>query len=192
MAENKVLKNITSVYTDKSINGWLRGAIWVGTIVIVYIGGRAIYKKIFPTDEQKRAKENQKQIENELNNSIKTKPLTYPLSQYNTWADAIADAFTGCDVQWTGSPYSFSWQVVKDIFEQLKNNSDYLQLVKSYGIRTIEKGFICGGNYTDLDFQTAAGHQFNNIEINVGIGVLPSLNKTLKNNGISYQLTTIN
>jgi len=191
MAESKVLKNITSVYTDKSINGWLRGAIWVGTGILLYVSGKAIYRLVFPTDEQKRAIENQRQVEAELNNSVKTKPLTYPLSQYNTWADAIATAFKGCDFQYTGSPYSFSWQTVKDIFEQLKNDSDYLQLIKSYGIRTIEKGFICGGNYTDLDFPTAAGHQFNNFEINEGIGILPSLNKTLKNNGISYQLTVI-
>ncbi len=191
MAENKILKNITSVYTDKSINGWLRGAIWVGTGILVYIGGKAIYRLVFPTDEQKRAIENQKQVEAELNNSIKTNPLTYPLSQYNTWADAIAKSFTGCDYSDIYTMYSISWQTVQDIFKQLKNDSDYLQLVKSYGIRDIKKGFACGGNYVQLDFPSAAGHQFGNMEINEGLGVFPSLNKTLKNNGISYRLTVI-
>lgn len=192
MSENKILKNITSVYTDKSINGWLRGAIWVGTGVLLYIGGKSIYRLVFPTDEQKRAKQNQRQVEDELNNSVKTKPLTYPLSQYNTWADAIAEAFTGCDYsQIYTVMYTVSWNTVNDIFKQLKNDSDYLQLLKSYGIRDIKKGWACSGDYIQLDLPTAIGHQFNASEINEGLNLLPSLNGTLKSKGISYRLATI-
>lgn len=39
---NKILENISSLYTDKSINGWIRGAVWAGTILVVYIAGRGV------------------------------------------------------------------------------------------------------------------------------------------------------
>lgn len=187
---NKILENITSVYTDKSINGWIRGAIWAGTIVVVYIGGKAIYRKIFPTDEQKKSKENLKAVEAELNSAISKQPLTYSIVQYNQWADSIANSFKGCDYT-SVLGYSFSYSTINAIFEKLKNDSDYLQLVKSYGIRDIDKSWACGGDYIQLDLPNAIGKQLTYGEIEKGLGVLPSLNRTLEKQGIKYRLTNI-
>jgi len=191
MAENKILKNITSVYTDKSINGWLRGAIWVGTIVIVYIGGKAIYKKIFPSSEDLRIKEAQKQAEEDLQNSLKTKPLTYSITQYNQWAEQIVSAFSGCDYSDANIFWSNSAATVYDIFNNFKNDSDYLQLIKSFGTRTISKHIWCGGDYTNVDLPTAIGKQLSKNEIVGNLIGHQSINDLLKEKGINYQLTSL-
>jgi hypothetical protein len=190
--ENKVLKNITSVYTDKSINGWVRGAIWIGTIAVVYFGGKAIYKKIFPSDEQKRSREQVRQAEEDLQNCTINKPLSYSITQFNQWADQLATAMSGCDyTSVVLNPFaSASYKTTVDIFSRLKNDCDYLQLVKSYGIRTISKNWWCGGDYENNDLPTALGKQLSSEEINSKM-IPKGVNKVLSDNGISYRITVI-
>lgn len=190
--ENKILKNITSVYTDKSISGWLRGAIWIGTIAVVYVGGKAVYKKLFPSDEQKRAEEAIRQAQVDLEESIKTKPLSYSISQYNQWADSLANSMSGCDYSSIVlNPFtSASYNTTVDIFKKLKNDSDFLQLVKAYGKRTIAKNWWCGGDYEQLDLTTALGKQLSREEIESSF-VPKGINKYLADNGIKYKIVYI-
>jgi hypothetical protein len=193
MAENKILKNITSVYTDKSINGWLRGAIWVGTGILLYVGGKAIYKAVFPSDAEKKAKDDVKQRENELQQALQTQQLSFPLSQYNTWADTIAESMKGCDYgEINPLPVQTSFDTIRRIFKELNNDADYLQLYKSFGIRTIPKHWWCGGDYTNLDMAQCIGHQLTGGELEGTFGITNSgINLILESKGIKYRITSI-
>jgi hypothetical protein len=182
---NKVLSNITSVYTDKSINGWVRGLIWVGTIVVVYVAGKAIYGKLFPSSAEIAQKEREKQLEDDINTAKQTQTPSFLATQYNTDADAIVAAFSGCD--WT-SPlvdtslpifsFSDSYKTVWGIISNYKNDLDVLSLQKAFGKRTISKHYWCGGDYNDIDLEGAIIKQLNKSEID-------SLNKTLVSKGIT-------
>ena len=44
MADQSFFQKFTSIYTDKSINGWVRGIAWIGTAVTIYIVGNGIVK----------------------------------------------------------------------------------------------------------------------------------------------------
>jgi len=178
---NKVLSNITSVYTDKSINGWVRGLIWVGTIAVVYIGGKAIYNKIFPSADQISQQQRQQQLNDDINNAQKTEQLTYLPTQYATDADAIAAAFSGCDPTVSIAAFgilSDSGTTVKNILDSYKNDLDILSLLKSFGVRNISKNFLCGGDMVNVDLEAAITNQLNSSEI-------AYLNKFLISKGIT-------
>jgi len=184
---NKILSNITSVYTDKSINGWVRGLIWVGTIAVVYVGGKAIYKKLFPSSEEISQQQRQQQLDDDLKTYSQTQTLTFAPTQYNIDADAIVAAFSGCD--WTSFPdtapiplpdnlLSASYNTVHDIINSYKTELDLLQLKKSFATRTISKHSWCGGDYVDIDLEGAIINQLNGSEIN-------KLNSLLASKGIT-------
>jgi hypothetical protein len=54
--------------------------------------------------------------------------LTYPLDQYDIWADRIYEAFN-----YTGS----DWGAVIEIFRQMETADDVKELINSYGVRTL-------------------------------------------------------
>ena len=188
-----VFEGFLSLYTKEGMpNNYIRGAIWVGTIVVVYIGGKAIYSKLFPSNDTVRVQEEQKQFKTDLDNSIKITPPTYSDTQYNQWADSIANAISGTMY---GDVLIFSpaWQTTKDIFVQLKNNTDYLMLIKAFGLRDIDGGYF-GSNLTQVDLPTALGHKMTNVELN-GALITPffnnGLNQVLAENGITYSIVKI-
>jgi hypothetical protein len=195
---NKILSNITSVYTDKSINGWLRGVIWVGTIVVVYVGGKAIYTKLFPSADTIAQQQRQQQLGNDINDLLQTQTQTFPQSQYNNDADSIVAAFSGCDitnnslasltelVTFENIPrfLSNSGATVYNILFSYKNDLDVLSLEKAFGTRTIPKHFPCGsgtflnGDFTDVDLSAAVTKQLTSIEIGM-------INSMLESKGIT-------
>lgn len=63
---------------------------------------------------------------------------TYPQSQYNTWANMIAQQLNGCY-------YSFNdiWNVINKI----KNDADFLMLAQAFGSRT-SKGCMLASDFT--------------------------------------------
>ena len=165
---NKVLNNITSVYTDKSINGWVRGLIWVGTIVVVYVAGKAIYGKLFPSSEEIAQKEREKQLEDDINTAKQTQTPSFLATQYNRDADSIVAAFSGCDPTMSIAilgVLTTSGVTVKDILNSYKNDLDVLLLQKAFGTRTITKSWICMGDYTNVDLSAAITNQLNSSEI---------------------------
>ena len=63
--------------------------------------------------------------------------LSYPKTQYKSWADSLEKAWY---------PYTFGFgtdeETVYSIIRKLKNNSDWLELQKAYGVRPYyEAGF---------------------------------------------------
>ncbi len=63
-----------------------------------------------------------------LNKEIEQNPLTYELSQYGVFADRLEVAFMGTDDE----------QAIYSVFSDMRNRSDVLQLIKSFGKRRQE------------------------------------------------------
>ena len=93
------------------------------------VGGLAIgfgVKKVLDyfKQERKREESESKTVQTELEQSEKQQKQSYPDSVYSGWCNAIATAvFSGG----TDEP------TIYDIFRRLKNNTDYLKLVKAWG-----------------------------------------------------------
>jgi hypothetical protein len=86
-----------------------------------YFLARALQKL---TVESKRLQDEKKAVETELSKAIKEKPLTYPESQYQSFARVIQIA--GFDV---GTDEA----AIYNVFRSLRNNADYLALSQAWG-----------------------------------------------------------
>lgn len=180
--QNKVYQYYTELPT------WAKGVVVIGSIGIAYIVGSNVMSAIKNMKNAKLAKERQKQFDSELKNE-KT-PASFSPSQYTSWANAIATAFQGCDYASIGNHvpilgtfvyWSNSGSTVYNIIDKFKSNSDFLNLQKAFGTRTISKSFLCGGDYTNYDLSAAVTAQLNQKEVN-------GINELLKKKGINYQL----
>lgn len=105
---------------------WAKGVVAVAVVGGV---GYLIYQlqkagSLIKTPEEKTDKEEADQQEAELQKEVKKKPLTYPLSQYKTFANGIEEATNeeGTDEE-----------AIYAIFRKLKSNADYLALQKAWG-----------------------------------------------------------
>jgi hypothetical protein len=183
MAENKILKNITSVYTDKSINGWLRGAIWVGTIAVVYIGGKSIYTKIFPSEAERKAKQQEQDVNNEVIKFQTSMQPSYEKSVYDDFANKVyTDCKEGSDLQSSS---------LEDILKKMNNNLDVALLMQSYGTRTHYGWFgSLGGimNSYQWGLLTAAQNCFDSDKFGVTFWRKGSVNSDWAKKGITYQI----
>lgn len=101
---------------------WVKLGVYVAGGVAVAFGVKKVLD-YFKPDRKREAGEG-KQIETELTQSEKTEKASYPDSVYSGWASAIATAVFG-----GGSDEA----AIFDIFRKLKNNTDYLKLVKAWG-----------------------------------------------------------
>lgn len=177
----------------KELPPWAKGVVVVGGLFVVYLAGTAILRKIKGAKDAKEAKDNMRNSEAEKrrlqSSGIRA---TYPASQYTTWANAIENAFEGCDpsgqISWgADSPlgavsfWSTSGYKVASILNQLKNDLDYLSLTTAWGVRTYDACGFFTGNVTDVDFSKAVADELTAREIG-------NLNSILKAKGIKYKL----
>lgn len=177
----------------KELPPWARGVVVVGGLFVIYLAGNAIYRKMKQAKISKDSREGLRNSENEkrqLQNSGMR--ASYSPSQYTSWANAIQQAFDGCDpagtLSWgadsplgVASFWSNSGFKVATIFAQLKNNLDYLSLTTAWGVRTYD---ACGwftGDVEDVDFSRAISDELSAREIS-------NLNQILKNKGITYKI----
>jgi len=96
-------------------------------LVTIAIGGTVafiIYNKFIKKDEKKRNEQETKNIDSELEEAKKKNKLSYPLSQYQTFAKVIDTAGFGAGTD---------EQAIYSVFKKLNNNADYLQLLKAWG-----------------------------------------------------------
>jgi hypothetical protein len=128
MADKNFFQKFTSLYTDKSINGWVRGFMFVGTGIVIYAVGRTAYNKIFPNEAAKAAQLAGANLDNSINKnqSDGVKP-TYPLPNYDSYADTIYNALNII----TGDEYSSA----SDTLCMMQNNLDVELLIKAFGTR---------------------------------------------------------
>ena len=177
----------------KELPAWAKGVVIVGGLAVIYFTGRTIFKKLREAKDAKDSKESVKDAQNDLKN-LQNKGLraSFTPTQYKTWANTIEQAFEGCDpfgnITWGAdsplgvvSVWSRSGYKVATIFNQLKNDLDYLMLVTAWGVRTYDD---CGwgtGDVKDVDLAKAIVDELNDRERN-------NLNKILAKKGIKYTI----
>jgi hypothetical protein len=136
MAKDNFFQEFTSIYTDKSINGWIRGVAWLGTAAAIYFVGDMVYKQVFPSAASKQAATMAANINNAISNEQDAGlPQTYPSANYDGYADTIYNDGNS----WGHLGDSFSGIV--DTLKQMQNDLDVSLLVKSFGTRKNEDLF---------------------------------------------------
>lgn len=107
----------------------------VVTIASLSIAGLVAYNFLKNYKVKKKQKEEGKEFSAE-----QKQKLSYPKTQYKAWADSLNAA-------WYEYPFGLGTieETVYDIIRKMKNNSDWLELQKAYGIRP----YYSGGFHTD-------------------------------------------
>ena len=95
-------------------------ALGIGATAAYFIG-KAL--KQFTT-EGRRLETEKKTVENELKESLKTQPASFPVSQYQSFARII---------QIAGFDLGTDEAAIYNVFRSLKNNTDFLQLTEAWG-----------------------------------------------------------
>jgi hypothetical protein len=164
----------TNVQRQKvSPDTWVKLGIWVAGGVAVAFGTKKVLDYFKP--ERKRDVTDTKQIETELDAEKKKKAATYAPSVYAGFASTIAEAIFGAG---TDTP------AIYDVFRQLKNNTDYLLLLKAWGSPTRQvfpDFFVFYDTGKKLTLQAALRYDLDNAECQ-------RINAILKNNGITYRI----
>ena len=104
----------------------------------------------------------------------KAKGLSYPKTQYKSWADTLEEA-------WYEYPFGLGTveDTVYNIIRKLKNNNDWLELQKAYGVRQYYSGGFPAGNKTLVE----------SIAVEDEGGEMRSkINAILKSKGIKYTI----
>lgn len=185
MAKDNFLTRFTSIYTDKSINGYIRGFAWLATAGVIYFVGSKVYNALNPSQSQMDAKAEQDSVANDLaTKTASGMQQSYSDSQYIDWANQAASSLSGV------LSSTLAYSTIRDIFSQLQNDVDFLRLKQEFGIRTISRSFIVGGDLTNVTLSQAIRAEFDSWEIDGTWGgvALVGLNPTLAANGITYKI----
>jgi hypothetical protein len=185
MADSKVFK----VYQE--LPQWAKGVVVVGGLVVTYIVGNTIYKRIKAFSDSADAQNKLRQLEDDLDKKLKQgQQPTFSSTQYNNFADSIQTEFEGCDYTTPFIPVPTTWILyigwsnsgasLFNILYQFNNDVDFLALQKAFATRTISKGWYCGGDYTNVTLSQAVNKQLNSQEI-------AAVNKLLTQKGITYR-----
>lgn len=116
-----------------------KGVVAIAGTAGIAISGYLIYqgiKKLMARSDSNRAVD---AANSELSQTQKTDQPSYPDSTYLSWANQIENLLTGCDANTNDAE-------VLDIITRLKNDTDWLKLVKAFGTREI-KGCAFVANY---------------------------------------------
>jgi hypothetical protein len=181
MAQDKFYK----YYTD--LPGWAKGVVIIGGLGIVYIVGSTIYKKITSVSSIIDAQNKLNVVNKDLNIKKKSgEQPSYTESQYNNFADEIEEANKPAHLNivplptWLGNvAWSNQGIGMREVFRQIKNDTDFLLLQKAYGIRTIKKNFLFGGEYTG-SLPQLVNHMLTHYEVG-------GINDILESNGVTYK-----
>ena len=180
-------KGALKIYED--LPGWARGVVVVGGLVVTYMIGNTIYKKINAAKAAADQQNKLNQTKTDLNTKMQQGQQSgFSNTQYINWADEIATSFNGCHLDIVPLPTqlgdTLAWSnqgiAVREILKLLKNDVDYLQLQNAFGIRTLTKSWICGGDVPSLSLPSAIKYQLNKYEI-------AALNDILSKKGITYK-----
>jgi len=101
---------------------WAKGVIGVGGILVAGFVVYKIFKKFSSTEATDRAEASA--VETELKEEMARTKLTYPESQYKSFASQIEIA--GFDI-------GTDEDAIYSVFRKLKNNADFLALTQAWG-----------------------------------------------------------
>ena len=178
--DKNIVKGFTSLYTVQGTpNGYIRGALWVTTIVTIGLGVNGIIKKIKSINEQKLIQQRVNQINTDLTNVAKAETQTFDESVYQADAETMFSILNKWDIGIIApcSVMSMWGTQLQSILANYKNDIDVLKLEAAYGVRTVTRPFIFGGDITNADFITTIRQKLDSNEINC-------INNSLQNKGI--------
>lgn len=122
---------LPSIKADK-IPSWAVGVLAVSGVVIFGAVGYLIYKKFKSSSEKKEEKDVVDNATKELRDEIKNNAPSWPDSVYNTSANFIFNKLDGCETS------STELDVVKEVLRVVKNQTDWLKLIKAFGVRDVD------------------------------------------------------
>jgi hypothetical protein len=174
----------------KGLPSWAKGVVVIGGIAIVYFTTKSFLKRIKQSAEKKKEMEVVFEQKKELDTLVKNGVYpTFSGSQYKAWADAIQQAFDGCDPSiripflaptslW-GSQWSGSGAKLVNIIYKFKNDADFLQLSQAYGVRKYDQ---CGWFTGDFSGSLSAA-----ISDELDENEVTAINQALIKQGIKYR-----
>ncbi len=121
----------TKILTDGGLPGWAKGVIAISLVGGIAVTAYLVYTNLQKIGDGKDYKDTVKDSNSELVDLSKTEKPSFPDSQYSGWANSIFTMLTGCDGYKNGP-------AVANILFQLKNTTDYLKLIKAFGVRDVE------------------------------------------------------
>jgi hypothetical protein len=152
---------------------WIKLGVFIAGGVAVAFGVKKVLDYFKP--EKKREESEKKDIQTELETAEKKQKATYPKSQYAAFASTIAEAIFGAGTD-EAAIYS--------VFRQLKNDTDYLSLVKAWGSPTRQvfpNAFIFYDTGKKLTLPAALRFDMDSKEC-------AKINAILKSKGIKYRI----
>ena len=147
--------------------------IWIGAGVGVAFGVKKVLDLIKP--ERKRDESEKKDIESELETESKKNKATYPKSQYAAFCSTISEAIFGGGTDEAA---------IYNVFRALKNDTDYLSLVKAWGSPTRQvfpDYFVFYSTGKKLSLPAALRYDMDSKEC-------AKINAILKSKGIKYRI----
>jgi hypothetical protein len=149
----------------------IKTAIAIGIGAAIAFGMYKLVSKELAEAIKKR--KNSKLFDEEIDPKIKA---SYKPSQFITWADKIEDSFNAQWLDFTDE------DAIYNIMRKLKNNTDWLELNKAYGLRSyydlLNPSYITG---KDINLVKALQLELDTTEKN-------KVNAILKSKGITYRI----
>ena len=181
MAENtNFFGRFTSIYTDKSINGWVRGVAWIGTAAVLYILGDIAYKSLFKSQAQKDAAAAAAVLDNSIkDHQSKGMVASYPLPSYASYADTIYNSLNFLLYD--------QYSSAVDALTSMKNDLDVELLQKAFGTRPAHTYFGLSTGST-LSLFPFVNQSFDNRWYGLWNQDKNTVNDDWASKGIKYQL----
>jgi hypothetical protein len=173
-ANKNIFQKFTSLYTDKSINGWIRGLMFVGTGVVVYAIGKKVYDVAFPSAEKKAAAKTEKNLDEVIKNGPKA---TYTDANYDSFANTIYESMR----QIVGDNYP----KVVELLKRMQNDTDVAKLQKAFGKRQNYVLGIPAG--TPMDLFSFVSDELGKEWLTIGNKVA-DINKDWEKKGITFRI----
>jgi len=149
----------------------------IKTVIAIGIGAGVAYGmyKIIQKElaEAIKKKKNKKMFDEEIDPKIKA---SYKPTQFVTWADKLEDSFNSNFLDQTDEASIYS------IMRKLKNNTDWLELNKAYGLRSY---------YDPFSLTYITGKEINLVkalQIELDTKEKNQVNYILKSKGITYRI----
>jgi hypothetical protein len=163
----------------KELPPWAKGVVVVGGVVVVYLVGSRVYRAVFPTEAQRKNRELEKNIDNEISKlQGNGKKASFSDSNYNTFANTIYNSMRYA----VGDDYG----TVELTLKRMKNDLDVAKLIKAFGVKQDYFFGIPAGDKMDLFtyIQKELGNEYGGLT-NYRV---KRINEDWSKKGISYQI----
>lgn len=173
-------KGLAKAYNE--LPSWSRGVVGVVTIAAIAFIGYSIYKKRKESVEKKEANVGAKEAEKELVDLRRKGVMpSYGLSQYESFAQKLAQAMDGCGT---------TEDSIMAVFKSMKNKADVLSLISAFGVRYYSP---CAASQPIsyarwvINDKTFGGSLQTWFEYDLTSGEISDINKILESKKIDYK-----